>query len=296
MSAQASISKARSSKEDPDRYAVDLVQNVCQIAGPSSYVSDAKADLRSHGVLAAMANHNTPALYDFLVTLFSYQGISDQVANSYIVEHGQAEFHDIAKKLDENPACPKLKSYWHFVDCRYQKSSRSCANQKLLSRCPLPSHDLRNGRLNQTAYSLFLFLRDVAGGDFIGWIDQQLAHGRTEKLSISVLRERLLEPMRCIFGVSDKILAMTLATLLIAGSRRNSNWFKIGVSMIAIDSLVHNFLSRTGILQRFKADHAYGNRCYKTGFCALRLSSIKPFWLSMGRRVAARPASLWAQV
>ena len=43
-----------------------------------------------------------------------------------------------------------------------------------LARCPLPSHDLRNGHLNQTAYSLFLFIRDIADGDLIGWIDAQL--------------------------------------------------------------------------------------------------------------------------
>jgi hypothetical protein len=34
---------------------------------------------------------------------------------------------------------------------------------------------LRNGRLNQTAYSLFLFIRDIADGDLVGWIDRQLA-------------------------------------------------------------------------------------------------------------------------
>ena len=28
----------------------------------------------------------------------------------------------------------------------------------------MPSHDLRNGNLNQTAYSLFLFIRDIANG------------------------------------------------------------------------------------------------------------------------------------
>ena len=43
------------------------------------------------------------------------------------------------------------------------------------ARCPLPSHDLRNGRLNQTAYSLFLFIRDIADGDLIGWIDAPAA-------------------------------------------------------------------------------------------------------------------------
>jgi hypothetical protein len=34
---------------------------------------------------------------------------------------------------------------------------------------------LRNGRLNQMAYSLFLFMRDIAACDFVGWINQQLA-------------------------------------------------------------------------------------------------------------------------
>jgi integrase len=41
--------------------------------------------------------------------------------------------------------------------------------------CPLPHYDLRNGRLNQTAYSLFLFMRDLAGNDIVGWIDDRLA-------------------------------------------------------------------------------------------------------------------------
>jgi hypothetical protein len=38
----------------------------------------------------------------------------------------------------------------------------------------IPTHRLRNGRLNQTAYSLFLFIRDVAGSDLVGWIDARL--------------------------------------------------------------------------------------------------------------------------
>ena len=38
--------------------------------------------------------------------------------------------------------------------------------------------------------------------------------------------------------------------------------------MIAIDTLVHNFLVRTGILQRFDADHPYGAACYRPGGCA----------------------------
>jgi hypothetical protein len=38
--------------------------------------------------------------------------------------------------------------------------------------------------------------------------------------------------------------------------------------MIAIDTLVHNFLHRTGIIARFNANHLYGAACYRPGGCA----------------------------
>ena len=44
--------------------------------------------------------------------------------------------------------------------------------------------------------------------------------------------------------------------------------------MIAIDTLVHNFLHRTGILHRFGADHAYGSGCYRRGGCAEIIEAV----------------------
>ena len=38
--------------------------------------------------------------------------------------------------------------------------------------------------------------------------------------------------------------------------------------MIAVDTLVHNFLHRTGILRRLGADHPYGPSCYRPSGCA----------------------------
>jgi hypothetical protein len=40
--------------------------------------------------------------------------------------------------------------------------------------CPVPSRRLRNGRLNQAAYSFFLFVRDIAKNDLVSWIDHRL--------------------------------------------------------------------------------------------------------------------------
>ena len=108
------------------------------------------------------------------MSALSYQGISDQVAYDYMERHGRAQVarHRTAK-LAQGATCPKLTSYWHFHGCRYDKISRTCAEPDHIDACPLPSHDLRNGRLNQIAYSLYLFIRDIADGDLVGWIDRQ---------------------------------------------------------------------------------------------------------------------------
>src|SRR4029079_4224540 len=92
-------------------------------------------------------------------------------------QHGSVGWSDIAEALSRSPSCPKLGGYWRFYDCRYHKGSATCSESGHIAACPLPCHPLRNGRLNQMAYSLFLFIRDVADGDFVGWIDQQFQAG-----------------------------------------------------------------------------------------------------------------------
>jgi hypothetical protein len=61
---------------------------------------------------------------------------------------------------------------------------------------------------------------------------------------------------------------MTLSCILLAAPKRLHLWREVGASMIAIDTLVHNFLVRSGILARFEADHSYGAACYQPGGCA----------------------------
>jgi len=154
--------------------------------------------------------------------------------------------------------------------CRYEKASTTCAEPDHIGACPLPSHDLRNGHLNQTAYSLFLFIRDLADGDLIGWIDAQLeaAHSPPGPHRLSRMAAALIEPMREIYGVSDKVLAMALSSLLLGAPKKMGRWIEVGGRLIAIDTLVHNFLHRTGILARFNANHLYGAACYRPGCCA----------------------------
>jgi len=134
----------------------------------------------------------------------------------------------------------------------------------------LPTHPLRNGRLNQTAYSLYLFIRDIADRDLVGWIEAQLASeaNAVGPVRNGRLRDALLDPLRHVHGVSNKVLSMALSVLLLAAPRSMRLWAEVGHRMIAIDTLVHNFLHRTGILHRFDAKHTYGLACYQPSGCA----------------------------
>jgi hypothetical protein len=117
-------------------------------------IDDIRAEFKADKVRAAIRRHETGPVFNWLTTALSYQGIADQVAFDYMQEHGRVTWADIEAKLAQGPCCPKLRSYWHFHDCRYQKNNRTCAEPDHLGQCPLPSHDLRNGHLNQMAVSV----------------------------------------------------------------------------------------------------------------------------------------------
>jgi len=265
-------SPGRSQDENrvPIDHATRLILRVCRLAGSTTIVDDARESLQDDGVRAAILNRNTAVLFDWLFATFSYQGISDQVAADYMERHGQASWHVIESDLRHGPSCPKLQHYWVFHDCQYSKSRYTCAEPDHLPQCPLPNYWLRNGRLNQTAYSLHLFIRDVAGGDLVGWIDRRLqtAAKKSGPDRLAEMRLALLDPLREVYGVSDKVLMLALALLFLGAPSQRRRWIEVGGSMIAVDTLVHNFLHRTGILRRFRADHAYGPACYRPGGCA----------------------------
>src|SRR3954451_21438515 len=71
-----------------------------------------------------------------------------------------------------------------------------------------------------------------------------------------------------IHGASDKVLNMALADLLLGAAPERPLWQLAGSHMVAIDSLLHNLLHRTGTLSQCCAEHAYGPACYQPGRCA----------------------------
>jgi hypothetical protein len=253
-------------------YAVRLIHQVCCFAGSFELIEE----FRDQALCVAVERHDTGALFDRLMYDFSFQGISDQIALNYMQRHGQATWRAVRKNLARRPTCPKLKTYWAFDACRYEKTSRTCAEPDHIATCPLPTHQLRNGHLNQIAYSLYLFVRDVADGDFVGWIDGRVeqAYDQAALDPLAQARNALIEPLRNVYGISDKVLAMALSGILIGAADVRPRWLEVGVQLIAVDTLVHNFLHRTGILSRFKADHPYGPGCYRPGGCAAIIGGV----------------------
>jgi hypothetical protein len=257
-------------------YATDIIHAVCRLAGAPSLIADFRAGLQRRGIVDAVNHHDTATLFDWLSAALSFQGISDRIAYDYMERHGQATWADISRNVAQAPRCPKLPSYWHFRDCRYHKGSGTCAEPEHLPDCPLPDHRLRNGRLNQTAYSLFLFIRDIAASDLVGWIDARLAEADAPRAPdrLARLRRALLSPLREVYGVSDKVLSVTLSGLLLGAGQGRRRWAEVGGSMIAVDTLVHNFLHRTGILDRLNARHPYGPVCYLRAGCVGVLEAL----------------------
>jgi hypothetical protein len=256
-------------------HAVRLIRHVCQRSRATNLIAETRASLRAEGINSAIRRHDTAALFDWLITMLSYRGISDRVAADYLERHGQATWQAIERDLQRGPTCPKLKSYWRFHDCRYSKQHYTCAEPEHLPQCPLPKYWLRNGGLNQTAFSLYLFIRDVAGGDLARWLARRLQAARKPAGPdrIAAMRMAVLAPLKEVYGVSDKVLMVALASLFLGAPRRPA-WAEVGASMIAVDTLVHNFLHRTGILHRLHAGHAYGPACYRPGGCAEIIATV----------------------
>ena len=220
---------------------------------PRTFLSDIGAGLSVHGILAAVRDRKTEPIYNWLISLSQLQGISDQIAWSYAGRHGLVRWLDVEAAVIPAPSCSLLRSYWDFHGCGYSKSAQTCSEPNHFPKCPLPAHPLRKGSLNQSAYSLYLFIRDVCDGDLIAWIDRRLAKadpGPERRDRGRVMRYAILHPLAHIHGISNKILSMALADLLLGSDPDRERWVTTGASMIAIDTLVHNFMHRTGILAR----------------------------------------------
>lgn len=242
---------------------VRLVLEVCRYAGSHDLIETARNNLAREGIVRAVRRHDSPVIFDWLLKAVSYQGISDYVASYYMEKNGTVSYNDIERALTAAGTCEKLVEFTTYLDCNYRKARHTCANPDSMPCCPVPMLPLRNGRLNQTALSLFLFVRDVAQGDLVHWIDANAQIGPARWAAM-----RLSAALGAVFGISHKVSSLALSGLLLACSSFRPRWGEVASQMVVIDTLVHNFLQRTGILRNLGAEHQYGPACYLESGCS----------------------------
>lgn len=238
---------------------------------PRTYLDHIRSGLVAAEIPAAVAERDTPRIYEWLLGAAQMQGISDANAATFIAKHGIVSWADIVTAFNSRPPCPRLRSYWHFHDCLYRKGARTCSQPEHVGACSLPTHPTRKGSLIVAAYSLAFFIRDVCDGDLIGWFDKRLADadlGPGAPDRAVTMGAALLGPLREVHGIGEKVWSMALADLLLAADLDRERWVTAGAAMVVIDTLLHNHLHRTGTLRRFRAEHPYGPRCYAPGGCA----------------------------
>jgi hypothetical protein len=100
----------------------DLIYAVCCVAGSTLLFNEIEHE---DGLRRAIQQHNTPKLFHWLVYAFSFQGIADGIASSYLERHGLPSWLEVEAGL-EHASCRKLKSYWSFSDCGYRKGAGAC--------------------------------------------------------------------------------------------------------------------------------------------------------------------------
>jgi hypothetical protein len=248
-------------------HAIRIVDRVCSVTGAVDFTNELQVG--GSQLRRILDRHDNAKLFEWLVEAFSHQGVSDNLADGYMQRNGRLTWSSVSAGVANDRRCPKLRSFWRFEGCAYSKTTGLCAEPRFRPRCALPEVNLRNGRLNQMGYSLFLFIRDIADGDLIGWIDQRIRHEATRNDDLTAIgRAAIVEPLTNVYGVAEKVLMMAFASLLMSAPAKYPGWFEVGAAMIAVDTLVHAFLVRTGILKRLGREHPYGPACYQEHGCA----------------------------
>ena len=219
-----------------------------------------------HQMIHGKPQHKSIKLYQYLLESFLLAGGGDQSNLTYYAKQQyKPTFHRVKRAITA-AQCPKLTSFEAFKECGYSKTTNKCREPTFLRFCPLPRFDMKRGSLNHMAFSLYFFLRDVCKGDFYTFAREHLGQ---DQLATEAVNERLhafIGKITAIANVGPKLAHMALSGLFLT---RPPGWDyrRVGLHMIAVDSLVHNFLHRTGILDSYHLDHAYGPRCHGQTGC-----------------------------
>jgi hypothetical protein len=206
-----------------------------------------------HQMIHGKPQHKSIKLYQYLLEAFLLSGGGDQSNYSYYAKQRVKPTFNRVKHAVKAAQCPRLVTFETFKGCRYRKTTNKCNEPAFLGACPLPAFDMKRGSLNHMAFSLYLFLRDICRRDFYAHVTEHFGQGHLADGSINELLQGFIEKVTSIANVGPKLAHMALSGLFLT---RYPSWdyHRVGLHMIAVDSLVHNFLHRTGMARRIPGD------------------------------------------
>jgi hypothetical protein len=148
--------------------------------------------------------HKSIKLYQYLLESFLFAGGGDQSNLAYYAKQQLKPTFNPVTRAVKAPQCPKLATFETFKECGYQKTGKKCNEPAFLGTCPLPAFDMKRGSLNHMAFSLYFFLRDVAGGDFYAYAREHFGQGQPDGVAINELLHGFIRKVTTIANVGPK--------------------------------------------------------------------------------------------
>jgi hypothetical protein len=221
-------------------------------------------------VIANILKSENAGLFEYLTGSFVYVGGSDRVnLKLWKAVKPRPTFHRIKDQL-KRARCPRLGTFDDFHGCGYSKYLRTCGEPEYFPECPLPKYFMRFGRINQMVFSVYLFLRDRCRNDFPGFVKSFFGSPKQlARLSEEDLRDKLklfVKEMTRLHMVGPKLVNMAVADVFCV-TAKDWNYLRVFHRMVAVDTLIHEFLHRSGTLKAFGKEHNYGAACHKEHGC-----------------------------
>ncbi len=196
-----------------------------------------------------------------LYEIANYQGMSDRAASSWLVTNGNPDFLELADRLTREQ-CACAASAAGINNCGYLRSQNVCSHPALLSLCIVPTIPARKGQLARLAVALSYWAAALPDQCLVAWARSKLKRGDPRSGAAA-----MVEDLKSLPGVSDKVASMIASDIAIGLSARRPALFASGASVVVVDSLVHNLLLRSGAILAEGKPHTFGSACYATDGC-----------------------------
>ena len=188
----------------------------------TSFWTGGHGDAEAAGLRRAIRNRDTPALYDWLMAGFSFQGISDRIAAGL---HRPSRQRDLGRRsraalADHRCNCPKLGGFDTYRGLRLSKDRRDLPEPDRpcpIVRCrPSPSaRAISTSRPSRSTTSFVIAARATWSASSSASSPRSTQPSLVDP--VTAKHDRLMAEFSRIHAVSAKLIAMMLASLLMAG-------------------------------------------------------------------------------